>query len=75
MEDYAAEVRFLHKLGLTEQMVRDHVIRPNHLKDAVLHIELHDAGEGADDPATHHLLQDSSTGSTFKSWAVIYTIC
>ena len=41
-------VEILHKLGLTEDMVRDHVLRPHHLADAELHLELHEAGDGAD---------------------------
>ena len=52
MADHA-EVRLveiLHELGLTEEMVRDHVIRPDHVKAAALGIELHDVGEGDDDP-------------------------
>jgi hypothetical protein len=52
MEDYA-EVRLveiLHKLGLTEEMVRNHVFRPDHVREAALRIELHDVGDGDDDP-------------------------
>jgi CubicO group peptidase (beta-lactamase class C family) len=51
MQDYAGirSVEILHKLGLTEQLVRDHVIRPEHLNTAVLHVELHDAGDVDDD--------------------------
>jgi CubicO group peptidase (beta-lactamase class C family) len=54
MEDYA-EVRLveiLHKLGLTEEMVQDHVIRPDHVKAAALRIELRDVGDGDDDPSS-----------------------
>jgi hypothetical protein len=53
MEDRAdlRLVEILHKLGLTEQMVRDHVFRPDHVNAAALRIELHDAGEGDDDPS------------------------
>ena len=53
MEDRADVrlVEILHKLGLTEQMVRDHVIRPDHLDAAALRIELHDAGDGDDNPS------------------------
>lgn len=52
MEDHAEvrSVEILHKLGLTEEMVRDHVMRPNHIKTAALHIELHEVGDGDDDP-------------------------
>jgi hypothetical protein len=53
MEDYA-EVRLveiLHKLGLTEEMVRHHVIRPDHLKAASLRVEVRDVGDGDDDPS------------------------
>src|ERR1051325_5861104 len=53
MED-CAEVRLveiLHTLGLTEEMVRDHVIRPDHVKAAALRVELRDAGDGDDDPS------------------------
>ena len=51
-------VEILHKLGLTEVMVRDHVLRPNYLADAELHIELRQAGDGADvvDPPPSGLL-------------------
>lgn len=53
MDDHArlrlAEI--LHKLGLTEEMVRDHVIVPDQLRDAVLRIELHNVGDGDDDPS------------------------
>jgi hypothetical protein len=57
MEDHV-EVRLveiLHQLGLTEEMVRDHVIRRDHVKAAVVRIELRDVelrdvGEGDDDP-------------------------
>ena len=47
MEDYA--VKILHSLGLTEQMLRDHVIRPDDTRDTVLDIDLHLAGNGRDD--------------------------
>jgi CubicO group peptidase (beta-lactamase class C family) len=53
MED-CGEVRLdeiLHKLGLTEEMVRRHVIRPDHVETATLHIELRDAGDVEDDPS------------------------
>lgn len=49
MEDYA--VKILHELGLTEQMLRDHVIKPDNIRDIVLDIDLHLAGDGSDDPA------------------------
>jgi CubicO group peptidase (beta-lactamase class C family) len=51
MEGHAEirSVEILRKLGLTEDMVRDHVIRPDHVKAAALRIELHDVGEGDDD--------------------------
>jgi CubicO group peptidase (beta-lactamase class C family) len=45
-------VEILHKLGLTEQMVRDHVIRPEHVKAAALRVELHNAGDGDDEPSS-----------------------
>ena len=32
-------------------MLRDHVIRPDYLKDPVVQFELHEAGEGHDEPA------------------------
>jgi CubicO group peptidase (beta-lactamase class C family) len=53
MEDHAdiRLVEILNRLGLTEQMVRDHVIRPDHVKVADLRIELRDAGDGDDDPS------------------------
>ena len=41
-------VAILHKLGLTEDTVRDHVLRPDHLGDAEVPFDLHDAGDGAD---------------------------
>jgi CubicO group peptidase (beta-lactamase class C family) len=53
MQDYA-EVRLveiLHKLGLTTEMVRDHVFRPDHVNEAHLHIELHEVGDGDHDPS------------------------
>ena len=37
--------------ALTEEMVRAHVIRPDHINAAVLRVELHDAGDGGDDPS------------------------
>ena len=53
MDDYAEvrSVKVLHELGLTEDMVRDHVIRPEHVNAATLRIELRDAGDGDDDPS------------------------
>jgi CubicO group peptidase (beta-lactamase class C family) len=53
MEDHADVrlVNILHKLGLTEEMVRDHVTRPDHVKAAALRIELRDVGDGDDDPS------------------------
>jgi CubicO group peptidase (beta-lactamase class C family) len=48
----ARSVEILHKLGLTENMVRDHVFRPDHVATAGLHVELHEAGDGGDDPAS-----------------------
>ena len=48
MEEFA-EVKFLHQLGLTEQMVRDHIMLPDHVKDASLGIELHEAGDAEDE--------------------------
>src|SRR5271157_3313770 len=51
MDDYAEvrSVKVLHELGLTEDMVRDHVIRPERVNAAALRIELRDAGDGDDD--------------------------
>jgi CubicO group peptidase (beta-lactamase class C family) len=52
-------VEILHKLGLTEDMVRDHVFRPDHITSAALRIELRDAdavgGELADAPPSSGL--------------------
>jgi hypothetical protein len=42
----------LRKLGLTEDMVRDHVIQPDHVKAAALRIDLRDVGDGHDDPSS-----------------------
>jgi CubicO group peptidase (beta-lactamase class C family) len=52
MDDFAGvrSVDILHQLGLTEEMVRAHVIRPEHVEVAKLHIELRDAGVGDDEP-------------------------
>jgi CubicO group peptidase (beta-lactamase class C family) len=52
VEDFAGvrSVDILHKLGLTEEMVRAHVMRPEHVEVAKLRIELRDAGDGDDDP-------------------------
>ena len=47
MEDYA--VKILQQLGLTEQMLRDHVFRPDDTRHAILDIDLHQAGDGSDD--------------------------
>jgi CubicO group peptidase (beta-lactamase class C family) len=44
----ARSVEILHTLGLTEAMVRDHVLDPGRLADAAQHIELHDAGDVVD---------------------------
>src|SRR5215213_110919 len=53
MEDHIKVrlVEVLHKLGLTEEMLRQHVIRPEQVKTAALHIELRNAGAGDDDPS------------------------
>ena len=48
MEDYELEI--LRQFGLTEQMVRDHVSRPDYLTDAVLSFDLHQPGDGDDEP-------------------------
>ena len=40
-------VAILHKLGLTEDMVRDHVLHP-HEADAAAQLELHEAGDVAE---------------------------
>ena len=52
MDDHARVrlVEILHKLGLTEETVRDHVILPDHVRNAVLRIELHNVGDGDNDP-------------------------
>jgi CubicO group peptidase (beta-lactamase class C family) len=54
----ARSVAILHTLGLTEDMVRDHVLNPGHLADAAQHIDLHDAGDvtDPDDPPPSGLL-------------------
>jgi CubicO group peptidase (beta-lactamase class C family) len=44
----ARSIEILHKLGLTADMVRDHVIRPDHLGHAALHIQLREPGDGDD---------------------------
>jgi hypothetical protein len=46
-----AEVRFLQNLGLTEEMVRDHIMLPDHVRNATLGIELHEAGDDDDKPS------------------------
>jgi CubicO group peptidase (beta-lactamase class C family) len=53
MDDHldTRSVEILHKLGLTEGMVRDHVFRPNNVTAASLHIELRQAGDADDEPA------------------------
>jgi CubicO group peptidase (beta-lactamase class C family) len=43
-------IEFLHKLDLTEAMVRDHVFLPDNVRDAALHLDLHDVGDGDGDP-------------------------
>jgi CubicO group peptidase (beta-lactamase class C family) len=51
MEEYS-DVRLveaLHTLGLTEQMLRDHIIRPD-FKDPIVQFELHEPLEGSDEP-------------------------
>lgn len=52
MEDFAGvrSVDILHKLGLTEEMVRAHVMRPEHVEAARLRIEPHDVGAGVAEP-------------------------
>src|SRR5688572_27005555 len=51
MEDHLEPrlVEILHKLGLTEQSLREHVIRPAIERD-VVQFELHEAGEGEHEP-------------------------
>lgn len=51
MEDFAGVrlVDILHRIGLTEEMVRRHVMRPEHVEAAKLRIELRDAGDVDDD--------------------------
>ncbi len=41
---------FLHKLNLTEAMVSNHIFRPDNVRDAALHLDLHQAGDGSGDP-------------------------
>ena len=55
-------VAILHKLGLTEDMVRDHVLHP-HEADAAAQLGLHEAGGVTDviEPP------DSCTSSTSKA--------
>jgi CubicO group peptidase (beta-lactamase class C family) len=52
VEDHidARSVEILHKLGLTEDMVRDHVFLPDHVRSAALRIELWQAGDADHDP-------------------------
>lgn len=47
----ARSVDILHTLGLTEDMVRNHVFRPHHVTTATLGIELREAGNDADEMA------------------------
>lgn len=53
MEDFAGvrSVDILHKLGLTEEMVRAHVMRPEHVELTKLRVEVLDAGVGDGEPA------------------------
>src|SRR5262245_39735134 len=44
----ASALQFLHALGLTADMVRDHVIRPDHVTIPRLRIELREPGDGDD---------------------------
>jgi CubicO group peptidase (beta-lactamase class C family) len=44
----ARSLDFLHALGLTEPMVRDHVLRPEHVATSRLRIELLEPGDGGD---------------------------
>jgi hypothetical protein len=48
----ACSVEILHQLGLTEQMVRDHIFRPDHVTAAVFTFDLRNAGDGNDDPSS-----------------------
>ncbi|MEP7115998.1 MAG: serine hydrolase domain-containing protein [Acidobacteriota bacterium] len=48
----AHSLAVLHKLGLSADLVRDHVLHPAHLDDATLHLELHEAGDVTDVVAT-----------------------
>jgi CubicO group peptidase (beta-lactamase class C family) len=52
VEDHidARSVQILHKLGLTEDMVREHVFLPDQVKSAALRIELRQPGDAEDDP-------------------------
>lgn len=43
-------VEILHKLGLTEEMVRRHEFRPANVREADLRVELHEIGDGRGDP-------------------------
>ena len=47
----ARSVDILHTLGLTEDMVRNHVFRPDHVSTAALGIALREAGNDANDRA------------------------
>ena len=55
-------VAILLKLGLTEEMVRDHVLHP-HEADAAAQLELHEAGDVADviEPPPSGLLTSSTS--------------
>jgi CubicO group peptidase (beta-lactamase class C family) len=41
----------LHRLGLTEEMVRAHEMRPDHIVNATLGFDLHRPADGTDDPS------------------------
>lgn len=51
MDDHADArlVEILHRLGLTEAMVRDHVMRPEHVTSAAMRIELRRPGDAEDE--------------------------
>ena len=42
----------LHRLGLTEEMVRAHVMRPDHVVNATLGFDLRRPADGTDDPSS-----------------------
>ena len=53
MSDHAElnPTEVLHRLGLTEEMVRAHVMRPDHVMNATLGFDLRRPADGTDDPS------------------------